>query len=228
MHLIDPDNGVLGVAPIVGGTIPLALGSALAADIRNSGEVVITFFGDGATNEGVLFESLNFAALRKLPIVFVCENNFYSTHMPIAKCRPNDDIAKIAEPFGISNVVLDGNDVLAVYEAAKTAVAACRKGAGPVFIEAQTYRMRGHVGPDDNIQGHHTDIRPEAEVQQWEKKDPLEELKKRILDCCPIEASAFEQLSAEIEKEISAAHQEAISSAFPDESEVTQYVYESS
>lgn len=148
--------------------------------------------------------------------------------MPIAKCRPNDDIAKIAEPFGISNVVLDGNDVLAVYEAAKTAVAACRKGAGPVFIEAQTYRMRGHVGPDDNIQGHHTDIRPEAEVQQWEKKDPLEELKKRILDCCPIEASAFEQLSAEIEKEISAAHQEAISSAFPDESEVTQYVYESS
>lgn len=226
MHLIDPEIGMLGAAPIVAGTVPLALGSALAADIRKSGEVAVSFFGDGATNEGVLFEALNFAALRKLPIVFVCENNLYATHMPIAKCRPGLDIAKITEPFGISNIIVDGNNVLDVYAGAETAVAMCRRGDGPFFIEARTYRMRGHVGPDDNIQGHHTDIRPESEVEQWRQKDPIRALKKLIQESHNVEESEFRHLSREIGQEISSAQQEATTGSYPKKSEALKYVFE--
>jgi len=173
MHLVDPEKGMLGAAPIVGGTISLALGAALAAYIRGDKRVSAAFFGDGSTGEGAVYESLSFAALYKLPMIFVCENNLYATHMPISACRNNPDISRIAHPFNIKAVRVDGNDVLKVYDAAKDAVELCRSGQGPVFIECLTYRLRGHVGPDDNIQGTHTDIRPPAELESWRKKDPI-------------------------------------------------------
>ena len=173
MHLIDTERGMLGSAPIVAETIMLALGAALAATIRKENRVSVAFFGDGATGEGVLYESMNFAALRNLPIVFACENNYYSTHLPIRECRPPQDVCRIAEPFGIKTEAVDGNDVLAVYEAARMAVARCRRREGPIFIEFRTYRFRGHVGPDDNIQGSHTDIRPKSEIAQWLERDPI-------------------------------------------------------
>jgi len=170
MHLICPEYGLLGAAPIVAGTISLALGAALAAQIRKDKRVTVSFFGDGAAGEGVLYESLNFAALKKLPLIFVCENNFYSTHLPIRECRPNSKIADIARPFGVKTRRIFGNDVLLVHETAKEAVFLCRTGKGPVFIEALTYRFRGHVGADDNIQGSHTDIRPKEEICKWQKR----------------------------------------------------------
>jgi acetoin:2,6-dichlorophenolindophenol oxidoreductase subunit alpha len=173
MHLIDMEAGVLGVAPIVAGTISLALGAALASSIRHDGRVTVTFFGDGATGEGVLYESLNFAAVKKLPIIFACENNLYSTHLPIKEIRVDVPIVEVAKPFGIKSFRVDGNDVVAVYEAALMATAHCRRGEGPVFMEFLTYRYRGHVGPDDNVQGSHTDIRPKQEVEQWLARDPL-------------------------------------------------------
>jgi len=173
MHLIAPEQGILGAAPIVAGTISLAMGAALASSIRRDNRVAVSFFGDGATGEGVLYECLNFAALKKLPLIFVCENNFYATHMPIRECRVENSIYKIAEPFCITSHELDGNDVLQVFEAGRTAVDQCRKGMGPTFIECLTYRFRGHVGPDDNIQGDHTDIRPRSEVESWLQKDPI-------------------------------------------------------
>jgi TPP-dependent pyruvate/acetoin dehydrogenase alpha subunit len=135
MHLVAPEIGMLGSAPIVAGTIPLALGAALASAIRGDGRVTVSFFGDGAAGEGVLYESLNFAALRKLPILFVCENNGYSTHLPIGKCRVENPIYRIAEPFLISARQVDGMDVLEVYEAGRDAVESCRGGGGPVFLE---------------------------------------------------------------------------------------------
>lgn len=173
MHLVAPEKGMLGAAPIVGGTISLALGSALASYVRGDRRVSAAFFGDGATGEGAIYESLNFASLNNLPVMFVCENNLYATHMPIRACRNSECISRIAEPFNIRTWRVDGNDVLAVYEAAKEAVSLCRAGKGPVFLECLTYRLRGHVGPDDAIQGIHTDIRPPEELRKWRKKDPL-------------------------------------------------------
>ena len=182
MHLIDPEVGMMGAAPIVAGTISLAVGAALASTIRKDNRVTVSFFGDGATGEGVLYESMNFAALKKLPIIFACENNFYATHMPVRECRVDNHIYEVAEPFCIESRAVDGNDVLEVYEAAKQAVEKCRKGEGPIFLEFLTYRFRGHVGPDDNIQGTHTDIRPKKEVEEWLEKDPIKNLERYLKD----------------------------------------------
>ena len=225
MHLIDPEKGMMGAAPIVAGTISLAVGAALASHIRGEKRVSVSFFGDGATNEGVLFECMNLAALKKLPIIFVCENNFYATHMPVAECRPDCDIADIAKPFNILNVRVDGNNVLEVFETAKEAVTACRDGSGPFFIEAITYRLRGHVGPDDNIQGTHTDIRSQEEVDMWKKKDPVINFEKCLLDNGILSESEVFEIKKEIDQEIREAHIFANNSPYPEESELNAYVF---
>ena len=225
MHLIDPSIGMMGSAPIVAGTIPLALGAALAASIRNDGRVAVSFFGDGATGEGVLCESLNFAALKKLPILFVCENNFYSTHLPIDEIRVSRRIYELGIPFGEQSHRVDGNDVLEVHRAARKAVDLCRKGKGPVFLECLTYRMHGHVGPDDNIQGTHTDIRPPAEIEKWRKKDPIRKLERHILKKRVASKSELKEIQVQAEKEVLDAHDFARSSAFPKGEELNLYVY---
>ena len=225
MHLIDPAKGVLGVAPIVAGTVALAIGAALASSIRRDERVTVSFFGDGATGEGVLYESLNFAALKKLPIIFVCENNLYATHMPIRDCRVNAHIYPIAVPFGIKSQVLDGNDVLQVYKAGRKAVAKCRSGEGPVFLECLTYRFRGHVGPDDNIQGSRTDIRPRKEVKQWLQKDPIKRFEKYLLDQGLLEEETLNKLKKDIERDVVEAHAFAKNSPAPDRKELMRYVF---
>ena len=225
MHLIDPDVGMLGSAPIVSGTISLALGAALAASIRKDNRVAVCFFGDGATGEGVLYESLNFAALRKLPIVFVCENNLYATHMPVRECRVENSIYKIAEPFCIESCAIDGNDVLKVYEAGQKAVDKCRSGNGPVFLECLTYRFRGHVGPDDNIQGAHTDIRPKEEVEKWLQNDPIKKFEHYLIDHQSTDKQELDEVRTEVEREVADAHLFAKNSPLPDRRELTKYVY---
>lgn len=227
MHLIDPEAGFMGSAPIVAGTISLAVGSALASKIRKEQNVSVCFFGDGASNEGVLFESLNFASLKKLPIVFVCENNLYSTHMPILECRPNNDICRIAEPFDIECVQIDGNDVLEVYKTAQKAVDICRSGGGPYFIEALTYRLRGHVGPDDNIQGDHTDIRPEAEIEHWKSKDPVKKMEKYLISRSIIDRISLTKIESEIKKQIEEAHLNAAACVYSKEENAETYVFKS-
>lgn len=225
MHLIDPPMGMLGSAPIVSGTISLALGAALASSIRKEDRVTVTFFGDGAAGEGVLYESLNFAALMKLPVIFVCENNYYATHMPVRDCRVSNAIHKIAEPFCIENKSVDGNDVLQVYEAGKKAIDKCRYGEGPYFLECRTYRFRGHVGPDDNIQGTHTDIRPKKEIEEWLKKDPIRIFEKYLLDQMLFAEGDLKNIRNEIEKEVLDAHSFAKSSQLPDRKELMHYVF---
>jgi len=225
MHIIDPDKGMMGSAPIVAGTISLSLGAALAASIRKDNRVAVCFFGDGATGEGVLYESLNFAALRKLPMIFACENNLYATHMPVQACRVKNNIYKIAEPFLIESHEIDGNDVLQVYEAGQKAVEECRKGEGPVFLEFLTYRFRGHVGPDDNIQGTHTDIRPKQEVEEWRKKDPIIRFEKYLLENNVLSSDELEEISKEVEKEVEETHLFAKNSPYPHESELEKYVF---
>jgi pyruvate dehydrogenase E1 component alpha subunit len=225
MHLIDPDVGMMGAAPIVAGTISLALGAALAASIRKDNRVAVCFFGDGATGEGVLYESLNFAALKKLPLIFVCENNLYATHMPVRECRVDNSIYKIAEPFGIESRAIDGNDVLKVYEAGRKAVDKCRIGDGPVFLECQTYRFRGHVGPDDNIQESHTDIRPKEEIEEWFRKDPIKLFENYLLQNNLADEAALDKTRREVQTEVDAAHIFAKNSPMPDRKELTRDVF---
>jgi pyruvate dehydrogenase E1 component alpha subunit len=225
MHLIDPENGVLGIVPIVAGTISLALGAALASKIRGDKRVTVSFFGDGATGEGVLYESLNFAALKKLPVIFACENNLYSTHLPIKEIRVNENISESAIPFGITSFRVDGNNVLDVYEVSKKAIELCRKGQGPCFIEFLTYRLRGHVGPDDNIQGAHTDIRPKEEVEQWQDKDPVVNFKKYLIDENICSESELAKLYLSVRKEVDVASLFAQNSTYPKPSELLKYVY---
>jgi acetoin:2,6-dichlorophenolindophenol oxidoreductase subunit alpha len=225
MHLISPENGVLGIVPIVSGTISLALGAALSIKIKKEDKVTVSFFGDGATGEGVLYESLNFAALKKLPLIFACENNLYSTHLPINEIRTNRNIFNIANPFEIESYRVDGNNVLEVYEVAKKAVESCSNGKGPVFIEFLTYRFRGHVGPDDNIQGSHTDIRPKEEIEAWLKKDPLIFLKKYLVDNNISSSEEIELIHSEVNEEVKAANDFAINSPKPAKEDLCKYVF---
>jgi acetoin:2,6-dichlorophenolindophenol oxidoreductase subunit alpha len=225
MHLVAPKQGMLGAAPIVAGTISLALGSALASAIRRDRRVAVSFFGDGATGEGVFYESLNFAALRSLPIIFVCENNLYATHMPIRACRPQVSIHKIAVPFGIAGRRVDGNDVLAVYEAARAAAERCRKGGGPSFIECMTYRLRGHVGPDDNIQGTHTDIRPRTEVARWRKRDPIPRFERLLLRTRTANRALLDRIGRRAGQEVQAAHRFAREASLPRGEEFGRHVF---
>jgi TPP-dependent pyruvate/acetoin dehydrogenase alpha subunit len=225
MHLIDPGKGVMGVAPIVAGTISLAAGAALASQIRKDYRVTISFFGDGATGEGVLYETLSFAGLKKLPIIFVCENNLYSTHMPLNEIRVNSKISEIAKPFQIETFTADGNNVLEVYELAKKAVEKCRNNEGPVFLEFLTFRLRGHVGPNDAIQGTKTDIRPKAQIDSWIKKDPILRFKKYLMDRDIFSDDEIAQIDILCEKEVEDANLFAASSSMPDINELNKYVF---
>lgn len=225
MHVIDPDNGTIGIVPIVAGTISLCVGAGLAIKVRKQKHVAVCFFGDGAVGEGVFYESLNFAALRKLPVIFVCENNLYSTHMAIMDCRPNKEIHKIGAPFDVLSFAVDGNDVLEVLEIARQAVEACKAGQGPVLLECKTYRLRGHVGPDDNIQGTHTDIRPAAEIEQWRQNDPILRFERHLLKEQIMSAQDLDNIRQSVETQILNAHASAKSCAYPSESELTRYVF---
>ena len=225
MHIIEPEKGMMGAAPIVAGTISLALGAALASRIRREKRVSVSFFGDGATGEGVLYESLNFAALKCLPILFVCENNLYSTHMSIRECRSNRPISHIGKPFGISTFRVNGNDVLKVYESAREAVDSCREGRGPVFIECVTYRLRGHVGSDDNIQGTHQDIRPEEEIRKWKKKDPIPSFRRYLIRNAIAENEELARIEQTARKEVHDAHAFTKESPHPKESDIGKHVF---
>jgi len=225
MHLIDLDHGMLGSAPIVGGTISLALGAALASQIRGDGRVVVSFFGDGATGEGVLYEAMNFAAVKRLPIIFACENNLYSTHMPIGEIRVDTPIADVGRPFGMTSHTLDGNDLVAIHETAVDVVAACRHGGGPALMEFLTYRMRGHVGANDNIQGALTDIRPAAEIAYWGARDPIGRFEAFAFDGGFATAGDLAAIREAIASEVEEAHRFAGGSPRPAAAEIGNYVF---
>lgn len=178
MHLVDPSVGMMGSSAIVGGSIPLAVGAAMAGQQLKRDLVAACFFGDGAVEQGVFHESLNLAAVRKIPVIFACENNLYAT-LSHQSTRQNTGIAQRAAAYGIPGVVVDGNDALAVFEVARTAVERARAGAGPTLIEAQTYRWYSHVGiePDTGRMR-----RTAEELAAWKMRDPVEVGRQRCLD----------------------------------------------
>jgi TPP-dependent pyruvate/acetoin dehydrogenase alpha subunit len=170
MHIIDPAAGMLGANGIVGSTIPIACGVALAARIRGTGQVAACFFGDGAANSGPCHESMNLAGLWKLPVLFVCENNAYQVSVPSLRHSSIQDLYRRAEGYGFPGVPVDGMDVVAVYEAAREAVERARTGHGPTLLECKTYRFRGHSEADPT-QG--LSYRSPEEIKSWEEKCPL-------------------------------------------------------
>jgi pyruvate dehydrogenase E1 component alpha subunit len=173
MHLIDMSRNVLGASAVVGTTIPVAVGYAFALKSMKTDRVVAAFFGDGATEEGVFAESLNFAALRKLPILFVCENNFYAIHTPLSRRWATDKLSERVETYDIPAYRCDDGDVLKLRSLAMTAIAQLRRGAGPIFIECRTYRWCEHVGPNSDFDAGY---RSSAEMEPWLKKDQVKRL----------------------------------------------------
>ena len=178
MYLVDLQVNFLGSVPIVASSIPVATGVAWAEKLKHTGLTTAVFFGEAALEEGVTHEALNFAALNKLPIIYVCENNLYSVYTHLKFRQPPRSISNLVKGYGVTVFTGDGNDVINVYETAKQAVEKIEKGEGPVFIELATYRWREHCGPNfDNNIGYRT----EAEFQKWKKTDPIKKLRKYLL-----------------------------------------------
>ena len=175
MHMFDISLGILGANGIVAAGCPLAVGAGLTAKLRKTDQVVIGFFGDGATNHGTLHEALNLSAVWKLPIIWVCENNLYAEATPISATVNISDIAQMAGSYNIPSEIVDGNDILVVYDAAKTAVERARLGDGPTFIECKTYRHRGHYEGDPVI------YRTKEQDQEWLKKDPIPRFESQLI-----------------------------------------------
>jgi pyruvate dehydrogenase E1 component alpha subunit len=221
MHLIAPEVGILGTVPLVAATIPLAVGAALASRLRGAGAVAVSFFGDGAMEEGHFHESMNLAALYRLPVLFVCENNFYASHMQLLERRAADNIIETARAHGITGVRLDGNDVTEVYAAATEAVERGRRGEGPTLLECRTYRWRGHVGPSwDTDVG----VKRRDELKDWLPKDPLARARGR-LQASGLEAEVFDRIEEEVSQEVAASLRFARQSPYPTAGELTANVY---
>jgi len=175
MHIADFSKGMLGATAVVGGGIPIAVGAGLSIKLRDTNQVVACFFGEGASNQGTFHESINMAALWKLPVIFVCENNLYAMGTRQSRAMAIENVADRAIAYGIPGEVVDGNDVLAVYEVAWKAVERARKGEGPTLIECKTYRHKGHSRIDP------AKYRPKEEVEEWLAKDPIKRFKERLL-----------------------------------------------
>lgn len=222
MHLVQPEIGIMGASAIVGGSLPIAVGSALASQLQNRDRVAVAFFGDGAVEEGVFHESLNFAALRKLPALFVCENNFYATHSHQSARQPADNIHERAAGYAMPGVRIDGTDVMAVYQAASTAVDRARSGEGPTLLEIRAYRWKEHVGPNvDYALGYRT----QEELESWMARCPVRLLTERILQGIDGSRADLDRLSTDLDAEINDAVRFGQESEAPTAAEMIEDVY---
>jgi len=221
-HLIDLDCGFLGSAPILASTLSIGTGVAWAMQSEMNGDVCVVYFGDAAVEEGVFYEATSFAALHSLPIVYVCENNLYSTHTHISARQPNRPIANLALASAFPSETVDGNDVVEVGDAAARAVKRARKGGGPTLLVANTYRWLEHVGPgDDSELGYRTT----EEIDMWKSRDPLEILAERIKSRTNTFDELLEAWRLEIQAEIDQAFRYAVESPFPDPSLIDTFVF---
>lgn len=220
MHIVDASLGNLGANGIVGAGLPLATGSALASKVKGTDEVTLCFFGDSASNQGTFHESINMAAAWKLPVVYLCENNGYGVSVPIHKVTNTDTIAVRAIAYNIPGKTVDGNDVLAVYEAVKEAVEYARAGNGPSIVECMTYRHQGHYCGDPAV------YRPEEYMVDALEKEAIPRFREHLLDNQIAEEEIL-CIEEAIKEEIEAAEKFAQESSYPDVSEVITDVYSS-
>ena len=211
-HGAEPELGILGSAGTIGSTFPISLGWGVAAKKRGKEQVVVAFFGDGASNRGTLHEAMNMAAVWKLPIVWVCHNNLYAQWMPLKDAYPKEDIADLAAGYGMPGVVVDGQDVIAVYEAVEAAVERARAGDGPSLIECKTYRYRAHSEGADIA---HYSPRDPEEIAAWKKRDPIKLFQEKLLEQGVLAPEDVERMDAEVTAEMEEAEQLAMESPLP-------------
>jgi acetoin:2,6-dichlorophenolindophenol oxidoreductase subunit alpha len=221
MHLIAREVGILGTVPLVAATIPLAVGAALAAKLRRDARVSVAFFGDGATEEGHFHESLNLAGLHRLPVIFVCENNFYASHLHLGERHAFDNLHKMGEPHGVPGERMDGNDVLAVYDATALAVERARRGDGPTLLECRTFRWRGHVGPAPDLD---VGVRRRDELSIWYERDPIALVARRLV-ADGASAEELERVTDEVHAMVEDAIAFARSSPYPAPETLSDHVY---
>ena len=220
MHIADQDTGNLGANGIVGGSVGIATGAALSIKMRDTNQVAVCFFGDGALGQGLFYESMNMAQLWQLPVIYVCENNLYGEYTPTSKSTSGNRLAR-AEAFGIHNVEIDGQDVRLVYQTAQRLVERARAGEGPAFLLCRTYRFRGHhVGDIDRP------YRSREEENKWQtENDPLQILSDWLITDKMAEESLFSQIEDEVRSDVEAAVTFALNASYPDEMEVDAHVY---
>ena len=223
MHLVDLSVGFMGSTSIVGNTIPVGVGAAMANQLHRNGKVCCVFFGDASVEEGVFHESVNFAVLKKLPVLFICENNLYSVYSPLKVRQPEGrKIWKFAAAYGIPSAHGDGNNALEVLDKTQTALAHIRRGDGPYFLEFATYRWREHCGPNfDNDLGYRT----EKEYLLWKERDPIALLESQLLAQGAISQTDIQEMGRATQAEVDEAFDFAENSLFPDPEETFKGLY---
>ena len=221
MHISNMQIGMLGANGIVGAGPPIAVGAAFSNKFRKTDRVAITFFGDGASNEGSFHEAANMAALFRLPVVFVCENNGYGEYTPQANHQAIVDVADRAAGYGMPGVIVDGMDVVAVFEAAGAAIERAREGSGPTLLECKTYRFYDHVG----VRGMGLNYRSDEELAQWQQRDPIDLFEGRLAEQNILSEEAAQAIHAEITEQVKAGIEFAESSPFPEPDALLEDVY---
>lgn len=219
MHIADADKGILGANGIVGAGHNISVGAGLSAKYRGTDQVCICFFGDGSTNQGTFHESLNLASVWKLPVVFVCENNLYGISMHQANHQAIQDVADRAVAYNMPGIVVDGNDVFAVYEAANEAIKRARNGQGPTLVECKTYRHRGHFEGDPGL------YKPDEEMEEWMEKDPIPRMVNYLLENDIVSKEEIEEIDKEIDKDIEEAVKFAEDSPMPSIESIVEDIY---
>ena len=220
-HLCVFHKGMIGAYGVVGDGIPVATGVGLSIKLRNTDQVVACFFGDGATNTGAFHEGVNMAAIWKLPVIFICENNLYAISTPITKSTRVKNLADKMLAYGISAKIVDGNDVIDVYKSVNEAVIRARKGEGPIFLEFKTYLPRGHAEDPRFIQLIHA----KEEIEKWKLKDPIERLKRRLLEAGVLTKYEDSRLRQVILKDVKDSVNFAIESPYADQNEARKGVF---
>src|SRR2546427_11237745 len=220
MHIADQDTGNLGANAIVGGSAGIATGAALSAKMRGTDQVAVCFFGDGGLGQGLLYESMNMAALWSLPVIYVCENNLYGEYTPCGETIAGEILAR-ATAFGIHAESVDGQDVVAVNATMRRLGERARRGEGPAFLEANTYRYHGH-----HVGGVNREYRTREEEKEWmSKHDPLQTLAQRLTAQRLVDASVFERIETDVKAEIDTGVQFALAAPYPEANQVDQDVY---
>ena len=219
MHIADKDIGIYGSNGIVGGGMGITCGLALATVLKGEDSVAVNFFGDGASNQGILYESLNVASVWNLPVLFICENNMYAQTTPALDTLAGGNVHKRAAGFNIEGIEIDGNDIEKVYEVAKYAVKTAREEKRPLLLELKTYRWKGHWQGDPEI------YRSREEVKEWIKKDPIKQYKKKLMGKYKYGQEDIEEIDKQVNKEMIEAEEFAINSPEPKKNTLFTDIY---